>query len=389
MKKILFTAIAVLMTANIFAQGIEFEHGTFEEALAKAKQENKMVFMDCYTSWCGPCKHLAKNVFTQEQVGTYFNKNFVCIKMDMESEAGKPLAQKYSIKAYPTLLWLNADGIIQHKMVGAGDASTLVETAKIANDPERNWASLEKKYNNGDRSIEFLQEFLLTGSDCGFNIKEASDAYYAQRKNEDLINATDLEIIFRTVQSTSDDKFKYVLKNKDKFMQLDNSLNVYQFIEQVMSTELAMVMRSGDNEAIENKKKELSQIDENLANKIFDGMELNMLYRSPDKTKFYNALADYCIKYEFDNSESLNQYAWTIADAKVELSKEILTKAMKIAKKSVEINANFANTDTYALTLYKLGMQEEAMKYAKKSIALAPEESKNDLWSAKLVNGTL
>lgn len=52
MKRILGVVLAVFLCSNVFAQGIEFEHGTFAEALAKAKKENKMVFMDCYTSWC-------------------------------------------------------------------------------------------------------------------------------------------------------------------------------------------------------------------------------------------------------------------------------------------------------------------------------------------------
>ena len=90
MKKNILSLVAIFAFAGVFAQGIEFEHGTLEEALVKAKKENKIIFMDCYTTWCGPCKYLAKNVFTQKEVGYFFNKNFVNVKMDMESEAGKP-----------------------------------------------------------------------------------------------------------------------------------------------------------------------------------------------------------------------------------------------------------------------------------------------------------
>ena len=83
MKNILLIIAAILISSSAFAQGIEFEKGTFAEALAKAKAESKMVFMDCYTVWCGPCKKLSSDIFPQKVVGDYFNNNFVSIKLQM------------------------------------------------------------------------------------------------------------------------------------------------------------------------------------------------------------------------------------------------------------------------------------------------------------------
>ena len=69
-------------------QGIIFFEGTWKEALEKAKKEDKLVFVDSYTTWCGPCIKMAKNVFTQESVGSFYNQNFINIKLDMEKEDG-------------------------------------------------------------------------------------------------------------------------------------------------------------------------------------------------------------------------------------------------------------------------------------------------------------
>ncbi len=389
MKNLFVVVAVVLLCGNMFAQGIEFEHGTFSEALAKAKAEKKMVFMDCYTTWCGPCKMLAKKVFTQKEVGDFFNANFVNVKMDMEKGEGVELAKKYNVKAYPTLLWLDGDGNIQHKSIGGGNAKMLVDIAKTANDPNKNWAALEKKYKSGERSVEFLQNYVLTGSKCGFNITEASEAYYNKRKPEDLINQKDLEIIKNIVKETSHDKFIFVIENKDKFYKVSSKAEVDQFLERTMGMELGMAMRSGDASKIESKKKELIKLDEGMANKIFAGMELQKLYRDTDKSKFFNALADFGIKYEFDNSGKLNEYAWMIVDSKVELSNDIMSKGLKMAKRSVELDTNFANTDTYAFILYKVGQKDKAKEYAAKSVELAPEEHKNDLWSLKYIKGEL
>ena len=68
---------------SLFCQaqsGIEFFHGSWDEALELAKKEHKAIFMDAYAEWCGPCKRMAKNIFTQKEVGDFFNKHFINVK---------------------------------------------------------------------------------------------------------------------------------------------------------------------------------------------------------------------------------------------------------------------------------------------------------------------
>ena len=99
--------------------GIIFEHLTLKEALAKAKESGKQVFVDCFTEWCGPCKMLARDVFPRPEVGKVFNARFVNLKMDMEKGEGLEVAKRYGITAYPTLLVINPDGTVAGKVVGA------------------------------------------------------------------------------------------------------------------------------------------------------------------------------------------------------------------------------------------------------------------------------
>lgn len=385
MKKIILSLVALFVFASAFSQGIEFEHGTFSEALAKAKKENKIVFMDCYTTWCGPCKYLAKNIFTQDEVGAFFNKNFVSIKMDMESEAGKPLKETYQIKAFPTLLWLDAEGNIQHKMEGAGDAQALIATATLALDPKNNWAALNKQFEKGERSAAFLQKYITTSTNAGMDAKEAAKIYFSSKKYDELINAKDAELIANVVSSTSDPIYLFVLKNKTKFYAVADQVQIDQFLGQTMLSELGQLVRKGDTEGFEAKKKELIALDQEIGSKIIAFVDMNMLRRDPDQKKYYEAMANYAMKYDFDNPENLNQYAWTIAEAKEDLDKELVSKAVKMAKRSVELNANFANIDTYACVLNKAGQIEEAKIQAAKSIELAPEDQKKDLWSTQFL----
>ena len=154
-----------------------------------------------------------------------------------------------------------------------------------------------------------------------------------------------------------------------------------------MSAELRMAMRKGDKLAIAAKKKELISLDKEIASKLLAFNEVKMLYGNSDPVKFYQALADFAIKYDFDQSESLNKYAWMLAEAKEDISKNLIAKALKMAKRSVELDANFANIDTYACLLNRAGMTDQAKVQAKKAVELAPKEQKKGLWSSTFMAG--
>ncbi|MFK8044224.1 MAG: thioredoxin family protein [Crocinitomicaceae bacterium] len=113
--------------------GIQFFDGTWEEALVKAKKENKLIFVDAYAVWCGPCKILAKKYFTKENVGKYYNASFINYKMDMEKDKNGPrLSGKWGLRAYPTLYFVNIDESVVHSSVGLIDDKALLKIASIA-----------------------------------------------------------------------------------------------------------------------------------------------------------------------------------------------------------------------------------------------------------------
>jgi len=113
--------------------GIDFYHGTFEEAKVKAKKEKKLIFIDAYTTWCGPCKIMAKKIFTQKIVGDYYNPNFINMKIDMEGSEGVFLAKKYKVTGYPTFLYVNSEGLLVTREMGMVDANTFIDYGKKAN----------------------------------------------------------------------------------------------------------------------------------------------------------------------------------------------------------------------------------------------------------------
>lgn len=129
---ILLALIGSLSTAHAQNNGIEFFKGSWNEALEASEKENKPIFVDAYAVWCGPCKWMSANVFTNEDVAKFYNSNFINYKFDMERGEGPEFASKYQIKAYPTLLYIDAEGAVKHRVTGMQQPDPFVKTGEVA-----------------------------------------------------------------------------------------------------------------------------------------------------------------------------------------------------------------------------------------------------------------
>lgn len=165
MFTILFSVCVFAFGANAQNSGIQFEQDTaWKHVLKKARKVDKLVFVDCYTSWCGPCKILSQKVFTNDTVGTFFNEHFINSKFDMEKDScGVMLRKKYQISAFPTLLFIDPKTEeVVHKVVGACDVKLMVEEGEQAINPQENLRALRGRFATGDRSLDFLKGYLFT-----------------------------------------------------------------------------------------------------------------------------------------------------------------------------------------------------------------------------------
>ncbi len=115
---------------NKMAGGIKFSTFSISKAMAQAKKSNKLIFIDVHTSWCGPCKEMAHTTFQDNAVAKKFNSKFINLKIDAEkSSDGPALSKKYSVSAYPTLLWINSEGKLVKKVVGKQSSEKLLSIA--------------------------------------------------------------------------------------------------------------------------------------------------------------------------------------------------------------------------------------------------------------------
>lgn len=134
---LLLTLLLSATTACSQAQApktkIDFFEGSFGDALKKAKAERKRIFLDAYASWCGPCKAMERDVFTDPAVADFFNANFISLHIDMEKGEGPALAERLpSINGYPSLLFFDADGNLNKTILGSRHTDEFLAEAKLA-----------------------------------------------------------------------------------------------------------------------------------------------------------------------------------------------------------------------------------------------------------------
>ncbi len=147
MKPLTNLLLAFLISSTAIAsEGINFEKNmTWAQIKTKALKEKKMIFFDAYTIWCGPCKYLETTVYTDSNVASYYNSNFINVKFDMEDGEGIKLAEEFGISAYPTLLFFTAEGNLIHKNVGALQVPDFIALGKDAGNPDKQYFTLKQK----------------------------------------------------------------------------------------------------------------------------------------------------------------------------------------------------------------------------------------------------
>ena len=233
----LLTVLACLGPALALAGGIEFFDGSFEEALARAEEEDKHVFVDVYATWCGPCKVMDAVVFPRDDVGKHYNANFINLKLDAEDESinGPAISERYDVGAYPTYLYLNPDGSVVGRALGALPASLFVQVAEqLTGGLDSGFAELEARYEQGERDPEFVQAYLwdaqvelalfegdvMQRHQRKSALENAANEYFSSRDFSELINPRDFALIacYKEKKPRGDALVEYVIDNYDAFL---------------------------------------------------------------------------------------------------------------------------------------------------------------------------
>ena len=255
--KILFSLVFLGLSIGLLkANGIDFREITneqeWEAAFLDAKESNKLIFADVYTDWCTYCHKLDKEVYTDDQVISYFNENFINIKFDAESQYGYQLAQRFRVEGYPTLLFLTAEQEVFENIGGFVPAPTLLAygqqtISSIAVLPE-----LMAKYN--DLIISKGERLELIGLLEKVDPEKAHEV--AKQHVDGLISDDyqDLEtlwLVSRFENQLTGDSYKYISTHKDSIMSWHGEQEYQDYMKSVFNDNLMLSIRYGNEPLME------------------------------------------------------------------------------------------------------------------------------------------
>lgn len=248
--------------------GIKFFTGSWKAVLAEAKRQDKPVFVDIYTTWCGPCKLMAKQAFPDAKVGEKFNANFINYQIDAEKGEGIEIAKKYAVAAYPTSLYVAANGNLIYRAIGYGGIPGMLSEADNAitatKDPN-SLSSLEKQYADGNRDAGFVATYLAKRGQVGMPNGKALDAYlktvpegeWSSDKNVELItgnltgdNAKAVDILMRKLKEVRSVTDKQSLALRDRISGKIGQLISMRFKQAIANKDeqlLEMVIKSNED----------------------------------------------------------------------------------------------------------------------------------------------
>lgn len=228
MKRLMMTfALAAGMAAAATAQ-TEFRDLSYGEGLQAAKAEGKMLFVDFYTEWCGPCKAMARSVFPQKALGDYMNARFVCLKIDAEKGEGVELAKHYAVTAFPTFVIVGADGKEVGREVGWKEAPDFRAALDRLVDPEQSPERLKARYAAGERTPGLVAAYAsLLKEEARDDRRNARERlaevdrmvqdYYAGLTDADRLKAENLFVYTEYTRSLSEPAAQFLVAHRNDF----------------------------------------------------------------------------------------------------------------------------------------------------------------------------
>ncbi|WP_426478087.1 thioredoxin family protein [Chryseobacterium sp. CBSDS_008] len=367
MRKTTLCIIYSITGHFVFAQQIKFEENRFSEALAKAKRENKLVFLDSYTSWCAPCKLMVNKIFSLPSVSDYYNSNFICTQFDMEKGEGPALAKKYKVGSYPTYLFVDGNGEEVHRALGYMEENEFIQIGKDAQDPTKQISTLKKKFKHGEKDLAFLKNLIqLTTDDMQFN-------YLVFKRYlilKDKIDNEDAILLFTSLTGYQDLRYKLLQEKKEDIVKVLSQENFDEYNRFIIM------------KGIRNKtyNKTTKQLDENTflketekffgkqeAYQLLSDQKANIALENKDyRTYEQMILQKYRNGYTNQDPNELSLIAGTFSDYITTASS--LETAILWVSDAEKRKPNPMNQYILGKLYYKLGDNVKAKEHAEKSL---------------------
>lgn|GEM_PF-541599 len=247
MKQTIMLLLGLMTHTFAMSQGITFNSTlSWKEVVTKAREENKPIFVDAYTTWCGPCIQMDREVFPLKSVGDFYNQHFVNYKIQMD-KTGKDtedikrryadaewFEKTFNIVSYPCYLFFDAEGNLVHQSGGGKlTGEQFIAIGQEALNPDMRLNNLHKLYLEGNRAPQFMKNYIqkLAGASDA-KLETVADEFIKLQADEFSEEAVDM-MMFMTF-ATESPYFRRLLENRDAFVRVKGVEKVEQYYAKVI-----------------------------------------------------------------------------------------------------------------------------------------------------------
>lgn len=429
MRKIVFILLLCGFSISLLAQGITFREGSWKEILTMAKKEKKLVFIDNYTSWCGPCKKMVKEIFPMKEVGDFYNANFICYKLDCEKGDGVEVAKTYQIHSFPTYLFVDGDGKLFYRSGSYMPAEKFIAEGQTALEEFADKRTLEEwnaLYLRKKNQPDFVKAYLAKRNRIKLDNADIRDQYVSIAKEKDLLAPAFLKELatFGTQVRAGGKCAGFILAHWDEITRAGNlddkrlaellAYNIVQYsynravaekngdlFEEVMKINSVLGKKLGqdtDAEEIKLRSRFLAATEQTAEFEKIAEKHADILFREEkgvlerDAVQYKRFLEKMIAEAEQLSSQNPEQLAFSLQFAGVNESsslsfafrdlaanvarlsenRALLTKAMIWSLEAITLFGNFTNYETLAGVLSKMGYQKEALWEMQKAAEKMP-----------------
>jgi len=373
-----FFSIILILIAGSFltAQKIDFDtSSSWEKLQSRAKKQNKYLFVDCYTEWCGWCKVMDKETFTDKNIAAYMNEHFIAAKIDMEKDYGINLSMKYRVTAFPSFIIFSPDGKLVYKTLGFQKPEKFILELENALNQEK---QLKLRGVSEVVDLDFPAFYKKAFAGNGkriFPTDETIDSFYNSRKNW-----TD-EVTFNVMG-----KFKMPDKVKDFFLtELEQFRYLYdkevdQILSRLSNEKLKMAMDEADEKLLMDAVEFTSKYLPEESEEQIKYMKLTFWSNTENWQKFAVEFQSLLETESFNQPSTINSYCWDIYENCND--PEVIANACSWMERAINTDPQYAYLDTFAALLFKNKQYDQAEKYAKLAIKTG-QENKEDVKSTE------
>lgn len=395
MKQRLFFLLFLILTGKTEAQDstIAFSPLAYPEIFKEAKAQGKMVFLYFHFHGCGACVQMKKTTFRDPEVIRYFNEHFISFDINTLEGEGLHINKTYQVKSHPTFMFLDDTGKIVHTIVGVFTPEEFLRHAQSAVTGTGTLPYYREQYGNGNRDPEFLRSCTYAMRDA-YEIPPALIQEYLQTQSTDQLKEEhNLRYIYefayhahQPMVAFGSPVYHFMMDHRDLltahfdpeqvdtrlvFIALHSAGDAITQLNDTLFEKTTAVLRQFPSQRTWAYKEMDGRITAMVtAKSIVSKLEIEYAKAKNEDDRARRLTREYARSLWHD-AEALNTMAWDRYTG--ESSRSELKEALSWVKRSIQLDANYYNMDTYAALLYRTGQYKSARRIATRAIEMAKE----------------